>query len=105
LSPTVFYVNGNVGIGTTDPGAKLDIKGGGVVVGNPSGGNKGTGTINAEKIYVNGSEVGKGSFIKNQSRPFLNNSIQHNNFCQNCPAKLKILKLKNPSFCVYYKYW
>jgi len=33
---------------------------GGIVVGNPAGGNKGPGTINAEKIYVNGSEVGGG---------------------------------------------
>ncbi|RLG16156.1 hypothetical protein DRN69_01585 [Candidatus Pacearchaeota archaeon] len=31
---------------------------GGLVVGNPDEGNKGSGTINAEKIYVNGSEVG-----------------------------------------------
>ena len=30
---------------------------GGIVVGNPAGGNKGPGTINAEKIYVNGSEI------------------------------------------------
>jgi len=30
---------------------------GGIVVGNPAGGNKGPGTINAQKIYVNGSEV------------------------------------------------
>ena len=33
---------------------------GGIVVGNPAEGNKGPGTINAEKIYVNGSEVGGG---------------------------------------------
>ncbi len=30
----------------------------GVVVGNPTGGNKGAGSINAEKVYENGSEVG-----------------------------------------------
>jgi len=33
---------------------------GGIVVGNPDEGNKGPGTINAEKIYVNGSEIGGG---------------------------------------------
>ncbi len=36
---------------------------GGIVVGNPAGGNKGPGTINAQKIYVNGSEVGGGSCV------------------------------------------
>ena len=35
---------------------------GGIVVGNPAEGNKGPGTINAEKIYVNGSEV-SGAYI------------------------------------------
>ena len=58
-----LVVEGKVGIGTTDPEKELHVAGdaeieGGVVIGNPTGGNKGTGTINAEKIYVNGSEVG-----------------------------------------------
>jgi len=57
-----LVVEGKVGIGTTDPEKELHVAGdaeieGGVVIGNPTGGNKGTGTINAKKIYVNGSEV------------------------------------------------
>ena len=32
----------------------------GLIIGNPTGGNKGAGTINAEKIYVDGSEIGGG---------------------------------------------
>lgn len=44
--------NGNIGIGTTDPGtAKLSVQGGGIVVGSPTGGDKGTGTINATAVY------------------------------------------------------
>lgn len=43
---------GSIGIGTTNPGtAKLSIQGGGVVVGAPTGGDKGTGTINATAVY------------------------------------------------------
>ena len=34
----------------------------GLIIGNPTGGNKGAGTINAEKIYVDGSEIGGGGF-------------------------------------------
>ena len=60
-----LVVEGKVGIGTTDPEKELHVAGdaeieGGVVIGNPTGGNKGTGTINAKKIYVNGSEIGGG---------------------------------------------
>jgi len=62
-----LVVEGKVGIGTTDPEKELHVAGdaeieGGVVIGNPTGGNKGTGTINAKKIYVNGSEIGGGGF-------------------------------------------
>ena len=53
-----LIIGGKVGIGTTNPDGKLQVVGDGVVVGNPTGGNKGAGTINVEKIYVNGSEIG-----------------------------------------------
>lgn len=43
--------DGKVGIGTTSPGSKLHISGGGVQVGAPTGGDKGTGTINAQAVY------------------------------------------------------
>ncbi|MBL7081140.1 MAG: hypothetical protein ISS44_01030 [Candidatus Omnitrophica bacterium] len=44
--------SGRVGIGTTAPGtARLTVAGGGVVVGSPTGGDKGTGTINAGAVY------------------------------------------------------
>ena len=57
----------NVG-GTSRFGKKVTINSdlsvnGGVVVGSPTGGNKGSGTINAEKIYVNGSEIGGGKCV------------------------------------------
>jgi len=42
--------NGNVGIGTTSPIAQLHVNSA-VVVGSPSGGNKGAGTINAQAVY------------------------------------------------------
>ena len=63
-----LVVEGKVGIGTNDPEKELHVAGdteieGGVVIGNPTGGNKGIGTINAEKIYVNGSEVGGGECV------------------------------------------
>jgi len=45
-------VEGSVGIGTAAPGtAKLAVIGGGVVVGAPTGGDKGAGTINAVGVY------------------------------------------------------
>lgn len=45
----------NVGIGTTSPGSKLHVNGG-VQVGSPTGGDKGTGTINVSgDIYKNGT--------------------------------------------------
>jgi hypothetical protein len=43
--------DGKVGIGETAPGALLHIDGGGVLAGNPTGGDKGTGTINAQAVY------------------------------------------------------
>jgi len=63
-----LVVEGKVGIGTNDPEKELHVAGdteieGGVVIGNPTGGNKGAGTINAQKIYVNGSEVGGGECV------------------------------------------
>ena len=58
-----LIVEGKVGIKTENPQEELHVAGdteieGGVVIGNPTGGNKGAGTINAEKIYVDGSEIG-----------------------------------------------
>ena len=50
----------NVGIGTTNPQAKLDVQGGGMIAGNPTGGDMGAGTINAEEVYVNGVAIGGG---------------------------------------------
>jgi len=41
----------NLGVGTTDPSAKLHVVGGGVVVGSPTGGDKGAGVINAQAVY------------------------------------------------------
>ena len=69
--PNALLINsssGKVGIGTENPKETLEVNGsteihkdlkveGGIVVGNPTGGNKGPGTINAQKIYVNGSEI------------------------------------------------
>jgi hypothetical protein len=61
----VITKDGEVGIGTTGPKAKLDIKNGGLVVGNASGGasgNMGPGTINvADGFYVNGAKVEGGT--------------------------------------------
>jgi len=62
-----LIVEGKVGIKTENPQEELHVAGdteieGGVVIGNPTGGNKGAGTINAEKIYVDGSEIGGGGF-------------------------------------------
>ena len=45
------WISGNVGIGETTPGARLHIDGGGVLVGNPTGGDKGVGAINASAVY------------------------------------------------------
>ena len=63
-----LVVEGKVGIGTNDPEKELHVAGdteieGGVVIGNPTGGNKGIGTINAQKIYVDGTEIGGGRSI------------------------------------------
>jgi len=56
-----FYTYANTYLGN-DSSDKTTVKGdlnvtGGIVVGNPDEGNKGPGTINAEKIYVNGNEI------------------------------------------------
>lgn len=50
-----LVVTGGLGIG----GAIWDT--GGIVVGSPTGGNEGAGTINAANLYVNGVAVGTGS--------------------------------------------
>ncbi|WP_428406987.1 DUF2793 domain-containing protein [Hyphococcus sp.] len=44
---------GRVGIGEASPDALLHVDGGGVLVGNPTGGDKGAGTINAQAVYDN----------------------------------------------------
>lgn len=47
---------GNVAIGTTDiSSGKLRIVGDGVVVGNPTGGNKGAGSLNAQQVCIQGN--------------------------------------------------
>ncbi|MEM8935470.1 MAG: DUF2793 domain-containing protein [Pseudomonadota bacterium] len=54
IAPTESFridENNNVGIGENTPSSKLHIDGGGVQCGNPTGGDKGTGAINAEAIY------------------------------------------------------
>lgn len=43
--------DGKVGIGEATPGSLLHVDGGGVQVGNPTGGDKGTGAINAQAVY------------------------------------------------------
>jgi hypothetical protein len=49
-----ILTSGKVGIGTTSPGSTLHVNGG-VQVGAPTGGDKGTGNINiAGNIYKNG---------------------------------------------------
>jgi len=46
----IISTTGNVGIGTTGPIAQLHVSSA-VVVGSPTGGNKGAGTINAQAVY------------------------------------------------------
>jgi hypothetical protein len=50
-SGTNSVIGGGVGIGTAAPAGQLDVQGGGVVVGAPTGGDLGAGTINAEAVY------------------------------------------------------
>jgi len=47
----LIRAGGGVGIGTAAPAAQLDVQGGGVVVGAPTGGDLGACTINAEAVY------------------------------------------------------
>lgn len=42
---------GRLGVGETAPGALLHVDGGGVLVGNPTGGDKGVGALNAQAVY------------------------------------------------------
>jgi hypothetical protein len=49
-----FYVNGDVSVGSNG----MTLGSSGVTVGNPSGGFKGAGTLNAQNLYVNGVAVG-----------------------------------------------
>jgi hypothetical protein len=46
---------------TVASGIAIQVNGGSVVVGSPTGGDKGAGTVNATGIYVNGSAIGAGS--------------------------------------------
>jgi hypothetical protein len=60
-----FIVDGKVGIGTTTPVGMLHIEGDyGVVVGNPTGGDKGAGTINAGAVYDDNSQLSDYVFDK-----------------------------------------
>jgi len=43
--------NGKYGLGTDDPQALFHVVGGGILVGSPTGGDKGAGTINAVAVY------------------------------------------------------
>ncbi|MEM9618736.1 MAG: DUF2793 domain-containing protein [Pseudomonadota bacterium] len=43
--------NGRFGVGEGSPSALLHVDGGGALFGNPTGGDKGTGTINAQAVY------------------------------------------------------
>lgn len=45
--------DGQVGIGISNPSARLNVLVGGIVAGSPTGGDKGVGTINAEAVYDN----------------------------------------------------
>ena len=47
----IIRAGAGVGIGTDAPAGQLDVQGGGVVVGAPTGGDLGAGTINAEAVY------------------------------------------------------
>jgi hypothetical protein len=52
-----MLISGNVGVGTTSPTSKLHVAGG-VQVGSPVGGDKGTGSINvANDVYRNGTPL------------------------------------------------
>ncbi|PQA88530.1 DUF2793 domain-containing protein [Hyphococcus luteus] len=43
--------DGKVGVGESSPDALFHVDGGGALFGNPTGGDKGTGTVNAEAVY------------------------------------------------------
>ncbi|NOX82244.1 MAG: DUF2793 domain-containing protein [Alphaproteobacteria bacterium] len=50
-SVTDSWVNLNFGVGTSSPGARFSVQGGGAIFGSPTGGDKGAGTINAQDVY------------------------------------------------------
>lgn len=52
--------NSNFGIGTDSPGSKLHVTGG-AQIGSPTGGDQGSGTLNAEELYINGVAVSGGT--------------------------------------------
>ncbi len=77
-------VSGNTQLGDSSSD-KTTVKGDlevsqGAVVGNPTGGNKGEGSINAEKVYENGSEVG-GLFSECE---IVNKTCINNDFWVSC---------------------
>ena len=47
--------NGKFGVGEANPSALLHVDGGGALFGNPTGGDKGTGTVNAQAVYDDNS--------------------------------------------------
>lgn len=58
-----------------DYGPYIFYKNGGVIVGNPTGGNKGVGTINAEDLYINGVLVSFLSIHSEQLNVLSNNVL------------------------------
>jgi len=44
-------------------GSWIEYSNGGVVLGSPTGGNKGPGTLNAANVYLNGSSLDLGNYL------------------------------------------